>query len=97
MKGLNVTQLTKRESKSRVNKQKFISTLKNQVSLKKSNELDYSSFIEKGYLKHESEKVYNKVLADSTPMAEDLPVFALDLYNMYLHNLESTDPIKLQK
>jgi hypothetical protein len=78
-------------------KRRFISALKIQVISKRSKELDYSNFVGKAYLKHENNKQYNKVLADSTPMTEDLPVFALDLYNLYLHNLESNDPIKLQK
>ena len=96
IKGAKTSKLETREAMAPV-KRRFISTLKNEVISKRSKELDYSNFVEKGYVKHENNKQYNKVLADATSMTEDLPVFALDLYNLYLQNLESTDPVKLQK
>lgn len=95
-KGLLSSGLVASAPISRV-KRRFVSHAKKLISSQRAKELDYSNFIDKGYLKHENEKQYNKVLADSTSMTEDLPAFALDLYNLYLHNLESKDPIKLQK
>lgn len=57
-----------------------------------------SNYIDVGYMpQHGTGHTYNEIFTTASPMTEELPVFALDLYNLYLHNLTAQEPVKLQQ
>lgn len=59
----------------------------------------FTKFSDKGLRKFAKtqHKDYNHIFNNLPLLSQDLPVFALDLYNLYLHNLEQEKPLVVEQ
>lgn len=76
----------------------IVSPTLTKIDNRKWTELDYILFPESpNYLTVDKPLTYNTFFEATNTIDEDLPIFALDLYNLYLHNLENSRPVPLEQ